>query len=74
MKEAAGKTEKASALSVRQAELLMAAVICICLLLHVNLGKLWVYILLFEMMFVNIIVPCVYAWMHKDDGKSQDKA
>ena len=48
--------------------LLMSVIVLIAALAHVG-SMLWVYILFFEMMAVNIVVPCIYAYMHKDDGK-----
>ena len=32
-------------------------------------GEMWFYVLFGEVLFVNIIVPCIYAWKHKDDGR-----
>jgi uncharacterized membrane protein len=47
--------------------LLMSVIVVIAALVQQG-GKLWVYIIFFEMMVVNIAVPCIYAYIHKDDG------
>ena len=48
--------------------LLTASLALIAALAHVG-SMLWVYIVFFEMMVVNIAVPCIYAYIHKDDVK-----
>lgn len=53
--------------------LFLTAVICMSLAAGLAVG-VWLYILFAIVVFVNIAVPCVFAWQHKDDGKEQNHA
>lgn len=48
-------------------------IVLIAFLTH-HAGDLWLLIVLGEMLAVDIIVPIIYAWKHKDEGKEQDNA
>ena len=42
-------------------------IVFIAFLTH-HAGDFWLLIVLGEMLVIDIIVPIIYAWMHKDDG------
>lgn len=52
--------------------LLLCVFVLIGFLLHQS-GKLWFFIVFFEMMTVNITVPCIYAYIHKDESTETAK-
>ena len=47
--------------------LLMCLIVFAALAVH-HSGEVWILIVFGEFVVVNIAVPCIYAWMHKDDS------